>query len=149
MNDTDILNYVIDNYASHFIDEATIRSSTRDEVRQIVREKFKSPKKKTIPSEVEIQAGRPSETPYHESEPHSVIMEVKHAYNRLLDAEKAFADAIDGFYSALADDPKMRNHPRRPVYGSKVMNCHNHVNFVNMMADLQMDMEGDGFLYMD
>lgn len=55
MNDTDILNYVIDNYASHFIDEATVRSSTRDEVRRAVREKFKSKmKKKATPSEKEI-----------------------------------------------------------------------------------------------
>ena len=76
-------------------------------------------------------------------------MDIKYTYNRLLEAEKAFADAIDDFSSSLADDPKIRNHPRRTIWGSKVMNSHSHWNFQNMMADIQLDMEGDGFLFMD
>ena len=76
-------------------------------------------------------------------------MDIKYAYNRLLEAEKAFADAIDDFSSSLADDPNIRNHPRRPVWGSKVRNSHSHWDFQNMMAEIQLDMEGDGFLFMD
>lgn len=75
--------------------------------------------------------------------------EISKAFNRLLRAEREFARSIDGFYDALANDPTMRNHPRRPVYGGKVMNQHNHAKFCNAMADLRLDMEGDGFLYMD
>jgi hypothetical protein len=66
------------------------------------------------------------------------------AYNELLEAERAYSNAINRVYNALSNDDRVRNHPSTKESKENLMSFHSVSDWLNFVRKFEYIMRNEG-----